>query len=153
MRRALAFLVAPLAVAGPMVLAGVAWWLLQVPAWRNHPDLAGAAIGYLVAGIAVSYVCTWMVGMPAHYVLQRLGRTTLQDYVLTGVGLTVIPVGLYFVLVVIADARGENVFGSLRQAAMVAAMALMFVGSCGAAVAGLYWELNVGPRPGRKAPV
>ena len=149
MRRALAFVVAPLAAVGPMSIV-LLLSLLTSGLSPGAPlaSVLAVLVPYTLATMAVSYLYTWIAGMPAHYVLQRLGRTTLWDYVLAGVALTVLPAVLYFTYVVWYEASNSGVLTAVRRSAADAIRASLFFGSCGASVAAVSWLLNVEPRPG-----
>ena len=154
MRRAIAFLVAPLAAVAPMTAVFLLGLLSSglAPA-ADNAGVLGAVVPFAIATMAVSYVYTWIAGMPAHYLLQRLGRTTFRDYVLTGAGLTVVPAVLYLTYAAWYEAPQSGVITSFGRYAFEVVRASIVFGSCGASVAGVYWLLNVDPRPGRRAPV
>jgi uncharacterized SAM-binding protein YcdF (DUF218 family) len=147
-RRAIAFLVAPLAALVPMSAALLAWALTSRWPWPllAKTETLRSVAALMILGIGASYVYTWLAGMPAHVVLTRLGRTSLQVYVLTGLALTVTPIVGYFAYVVFYETRAGDVIAPIRRYAGDAAMLTAFFGSCGALVAGAYWALNVKPR-------
>ena len=146
-KRAIAFLLAPLAALLPIIMLLLAWGLTSGYPLRlfTKPDSLGMAVGILILGAGASYVCTWILGMPAHVVLLRLGRTSLQDYVVTGLALTIVPVAIYFGYVVFYEMRAGDLIAPVRRYAADFVTMVIFFGLCGALVASAYWSLNVRP--------
>jgi hypothetical protein len=150
-RELLAFAVAPLGAVLCLLVLFSLWDPTGSGRVYSIRETLSGGIELLLIVLPVAYLTEMLLGAPAHYALQRHGRSRLLDYLLTGAAIGPAPFPTFVLFMLVSTLRRSrsaklaDVVGGLRFGFAWAAIGI----PCGIASAAVFWLICV--RPQRKA--